>query len=104
MVRIAAQRDHDIAAIVCRGGLIDLAGILYLRTLASPLLVLHEQSDTQHTASNRRALQEVHCTKELKIIPDIGFEYATSTGFEIAARETAQWFIACFGASSGVVD
>ncbi len=104
VVRIAAQRDHDIAAIVCRGGLIDLAGILYLRTLASPLLVLHEQSDTQHTASNRRALQEVLCTKALKIIPDIGFEYATSTGFEVAARETTQWFIACFGANSGSVD
>ena len=104
VVRITAQRDHDIAAIVCRGGLIDLAGILYLRTLASPLLVLHEQSDTQHTASNRRALQEVRCSKELKIIPDIGFDYATSTGFEIAARETAQWFTTYFGAKSGSID
>ena len=46
-VRVAAQRDHDIAAIVCRGGLIDLAGMLYLRSLESPLLMLVEETDTR---------------------------------------------------------
>lgn len=94
VVRIASQRDHDIAAIVCRGGLIDLAGILYLRSLASPLLLLHEQSDVQHIASNRRALQEVRCPCELRIIADIGFDFAVSPGFDAAARNTLQWFLA----------
>ena len=94
VVRIAAQRDHDIAAIVCRGGLIDRAGMLYLRTLASPLLLLHEHSDEHHMSSNRRALQEIPCATELQAIPDFGFEYATSVGFEIAARETIRWFTA----------
>ena len=96
VVRVAALRDHDISAIVCRGGLIDLAGILYLRSLASPLLLLVEETDTQHIASNRRAMQEVPCRKELKLIPEIGFDYATSTGFEISAREAAQWFAKYF--------
>jgi hypothetical protein len=95
-VRVAALRDHDIAAVVCRGGLIDLAGMLYLRSLASPLLLLLEESDTQHIASNQRALKEVHCRKELKLIPEIGIDYATSSGFEIAAREAAQWFVGHF--------
>ena len=45
-VRVAALRDHDIAAIVCRDGLIDLAGVLYLRSLESPLLLLNEETDT----------------------------------------------------------
>ncbi len=92
VVRVAALRDHDIAAIVCRGGLIDLAGMLYLRSLESPLLLLVEETDTQHIASSRRAMQEVPCRKELKLIPEIGFDYATSSGFEISAREAAQWF------------
>jgi hypothetical protein len=33
-LRVAALRDHDIFAVVCRGGLIDLAGMLYLRSLS----------------------------------------------------------------------
>ena len=96
VVRVAAQRDHDIAAVVCRGGLIDLAGVLYLRSLESPLLLLIEETDTQHTASNRRALQEIHCIQELRLIPEIGIDYATSTGFEAAANEASQWFVRHF--------
>ena len=96
VVRIASLRDHDIAAIVCRGGLIDLAGMLYLRSLGSPLLLLVEETDAPRIASSRRALQEVHCRKELKIIPEIGIDYAISAGFEEAAREATQWFLKHF--------
>lgn len=95
-VRVAAQRDHDIAAVVCRGGLVDLAGMLYLRSLESPLLLLHEEADAQHITSNRRALREVPCPSDLKLIPETGFDYATSAGFEACARETSQWFARYF--------
>ena len=96
VVRVASLRDHDIAAIVCRGGLIDLAGVLYLRSLESPILLLVEESDDLHAASNRRALVEVSCTKELKLIPEIGIDYAISPGFEISAHEAAHWFVKHF--------
>ena len=92
IVRVAALRDHDIAALVCRGGLIDLAGMLYLRSLKSPLLMLVEDTDEQHIASSRRALQEVRCRKELKLIPEIGIEFEISSGFEATAVEASQWF------------
>jgi hypothetical protein len=103
VVRVAALRNHDIAAVVCRGGLIDLAGMLYLHSLESPLLLLAEETDVHNVASNRRALQEVSCRKELKLIPEIGFDYATSTGFEIASREATQWFVKHFNESSTVL-
>ena len=96
VVRVAALRDHDIAAIVCRGGLIDLAGVLYLRSLESPLLLLNEETATQHIASNRRALQEVSCRKELRLIPDIGIDYTVSAGIVACLREATGWFIDCF--------
>jgi putative phosphoribosyl transferase len=99
VIRAAAVRDHDIAAIVCRGGLIDLAGMIYLRSLESPLLMLVEETDTRHIANSRRALQEIPSLKELKLIPEIGFDYAVSPGFEIAAHEAAQWFIKHFAQS-----
>ncbi len=96
VVRVAALRDHDIAGIVCRGGLIDLAGVLYLRSLESPLLMLVEETDEHQIASSRRALQEVTCRNELRLIPEIGFDYAASAGFEVSAREATQWFLECF--------
>ena len=102
-VRVAALRDHDIAALVCRGGLIDLAGMLYLRTLAAPLLVLIEETEVRLVASNRRALQEVHGLRELKLIPEIGIEYAASAGFEIAAGEASDWFVKHFAATSSAL-
>ena len=100
VVRVAALRDHDIAAVACRDGLIDLAGVLYLRSLESPLLVLVEDRDEQHLASSRRALQEVHCPHELALIPEIGIDFATSTGFQLAAVEATQWFVKHFKADS----
>lgn len=96
VVRVAAQRDHDIAAVVCRGGLIDLAGVLYLHALESPLLLLLEEGDEQHITSSRRTLREVRCSREIRIIPEIGIDFAASAGFEIAARESAQWFVRNF--------
>jgi len=94
-VRVAALRDHDIAAIVCRGGLIDLAGVLYLHSLESPLLLLIEETDTQHIASNRRALQEVPGRKELKVVPEIGVDYAVSAGIVVCLHEATEWFADC---------
>ena len=96
VVRVAALRDHDIAAIVCRDGLIDLAGVLYLRALESPLLLLAEESDTQHLASNRRALQEVTCRKDLRMIPEIGINFALSAGFAACLHEATEWFVENF--------
>ncbi len=99
-VRVAALRDHDIAAIVCRGGLIDLAGMLYLRSLESPLLLLVEETDGRHVASSRRAMEEIPCHKEIKLIPEIGIDYATSAGFEQSANEAARWFVEHFSKAS----
>ena len=75
---------------------IDLAGVLYLRSLESPILLLVEETDDLHAASNRRALAEVSCARELKLIPEIGIDYAISKGFELSAREAADWFIKHF--------
>ena len=91
-VRVAALRDHDIAAVVCRGGLIDLAGLLYLRTLEAPLLQLVEENDAAQLAAARRAQKERQALSTVRTIPEIGFEIAGSAGFEAAARETTQWF------------
>lgn len=99
-VRVAALRDHDIVALACRDGLIDLAGTLYLRSLAAPLLLLVEAQDEQHLASSRRALREVRCPNRLTLIPEIGVDFATSAGLRQSADEAAQWFFEHFKANA----
>jgi hypothetical protein len=92
IVRVAAQRDNDISALACRGGLIDLAGVLYLRSLASPLLFLLGEKDDTLVASGRRALQEVSCAKALEIIPSATSAFDSPVAFDAAARKISQWF------------
>lgn len=95
VLRVAALRDRDIFAVVCRGGLIDLAGMVYLRSLASPLLLL-AGDDEQTTASNRRALRELSCRQELKRLPASpasSDSTDSALAFEFVARETAHWFV-----------
>ena len=95
VLRVAALRDRDIFAVVCRGGLIDLAGMVYLRSLASPLLLLAGE-DEQTTASNWRALRELSCRHELKRLPrgaSSSDSPDSALAFEFVARETAHWFV-----------
>ena len=92
IVRVAALRDHDIAAIACRGGLIDLAGALYLRSLTSPLLLLVGERDGMLLASSQRALKEVTCSKTLAVIPGTESTFATSIVLNEVARKIADWF------------
>lgn len=93
VLRVAAQRDHDIFAIVCRGGLIDLAGMMYLHLLASPLLVLVGQDDERRVVSTRRALRELACPNELQLLPASADSPDSGEDFESVARETAHWFV-----------
>lgn len=44
-IRTAVQRDVQVRALACLGGLIDLAGRQYLDLLAAPLLMLIEADD-----------------------------------------------------------
>ena len=91
VVRVASLRDHDIASVVCRNGLIDLAGILYLKTLTSPLLALVEENDRTLQSNNQRALQAVQCVAEIKTIAEVGPNFAISESFALAASLTAAW-------------
>lgn len=93
VIRVTSLRDHEISAIACQGGLIDLAGMLYLRSLESPLLMLIEETESRQLANTRRALQEMSCERELKVIPEIGIDVAATSGFETAAQLATQWFM-----------
>lgn len=84
-LRVAALRDREIGALVCQGGLIDLAGRQYLRSLQSPLLMLTDTAqEAAVAASTRRALSEIPAHCEMR-------EIAADDGMALA-RSAAGWF------------
>ena len=93
-IRVAGLRDHDIAAVACRGGLIDLAGMLYLRSLESPLIVMTGEKDSGLVASNQRAFKEIACTKALEIIPETDSQFDSAAAFDKVTQKIVHWFSA----------
>lgn len=59
-IRAAARRDLQVRALVCHGGLLDLAGRQYLELLAAPLLVLTDAGDEAAERSCERAAAHLH--------------------------------------------
>ena len=81
-IRAAARRDAQVAALVCHGGVIDLAGLQYLELLAVPLLMVFDAEDGVGPPAFRRATPHLHgYWQELRLAPG-------ETGFTAVAR----WF------------
>lgn len=92
IVRIAALRDGDIYALVCRDGLIDRAGMLYLHSLNAPLLLFVHPGNEAAMASNQRAVRELNCPNELKVLPTNADETGPPATFGAVAQGTTHWF------------
>lgn len=59
-IRAAAQRDQQVIALVCHGGIIDHAGRQALDLLAAPLLMLFDSGDEIGPAVFHRARGHLH--------------------------------------------
>ncbi len=71
-VRAAAVRDQAVAALVCVGGLVDLAGLQYLRELRAPLLMLAGPDDAAASANLARARAHIPGRTETRALPATG--------------------------------
>lgn len=60
-IRCAAQRDTQVKALLCHGGLIDRAGVQSLELLVAPLLMLFEPDDTLAAQAYLRAMTHLGC-------------------------------------------
>jgi hypothetical protein len=94
VLRVAALRDHDIYAVVCRGGLIDLAGMLYLRSLTVAVAASRRRGRRarrrEQPASPERSQLP---SRELRLLPANTHSPDSAAAFELVARETARWFV-----------
>lgn len=82
-IRASAQRDMQVKALICHGGMIDRAGLQSLKLLASPLLNLFEAEDLQGKTNYERAQSYLSCVHQAH----------TLAAFEDPAEIAAQWFL-----------
>lgn len=85
-VRVAAIRDRAVAALCCRGGLVDVAGLQYLRELKAPLQLLVDAGDETAADNLRRARPHLHIPVSIELLPP--GDAAASRAAELAAG----WF------------
>lgn len=67
-IRAAAQRDAQVKAVICHGGLIDRAGAQALDLLVAPLLMLFDTDDSIGETAYQRAMSHLHCVHEKQVL------------------------------------
>lgn len=98
---LAAARPYaDLAAVVCRGGRVDLARG-QLRWVRCPVLLLVGELDTEVLRVNRIAEHELGCERSLEVVPGASHLFEEPGALELVARRAADWFIRRLGPADG---
>ena len=88
----AAELGEEITAVVSRGGRPDLAGKALGRVKAPTLLIVGGL-DEPVIRMNQHAYDQLHCEKDLKIIPGATHLFAEAGKLEEVASLAAMWFL-----------
>ena len=96
----AAEIGRRIDAVVSRGGRPDLAGDALARVQSPTLLIVGGYDDVV-IRLNQEALAELHCEKELKILPGATHLFEEPGTLEAVARLAVDWFRRHFQSHSG---
>jgi putative phosphoribosyl transferase len=87
---VAATRRHDIAAIVSRGGRVDLAD--RLAEVTSPTLLIVGDSDANTIVLNHRAMKRMTTRTAIHVVPDSGRLLDQIGAFREVTTVSAMWF------------
>jgi len=88
----AARAPATVGAVVSRGGRPDLANI-YLPAVKAPTLLIVGGNDDVVIELNEKALRQLHCRKELVIVPGATHLFEEPGTLEEVARLAKQWFV-----------
>ena len=100
-LRLAADADLRVAALVSRGGRPDLAGPEALRTVAAPTLLIVGGAVGVVVDLNRQAYAALGCVKNLAIVHGAGHLFEEPGTLEEVARLAAGWFGGYFARAAG---
>ncbi|TCO43565.1 hypothetical protein EV646_112141 [Kribbella antiqua] len=87
----------DVAAVVSRGGRIDLAGERLAGVTAPTLLIVGER-DTEVLALNRQAMRRLTCVNRLEVVPGATHLFEEPGALEQVAVLARDWFRSHLGA------
>jgi pimeloyl-ACP methyl ester carboxylesterase len=87
----AAERPHQVHAVVSRGGRPDLAGSA-LPHVRAPTLLVVGGNDVEVIQLNRAALARLNCEKQLVIIPRATHLFEEPGALDEVARLARGWF------------
>jgi putative phosphoribosyl transferase len=90
-LQAAARAPEAVGAVVSRGGRPDLAEA-YLAQVQAPTLLIVGGRDTQVIEMNEMALAQLHCLKELAIIPGATHLFEEPGTLQEVARLARRWF------------
>lgn len=88
----AAERPHEVAVIVSRGGRPDLAAPA-LAQVRAPTLMLVGAMDTQVLALNREAMRQMTCEKRLEVVPRATHLFEEAGAMERVADSAGEWLV-----------
>lgn len=88
----AASRPADVAAVVSRGGRVDLAAQSLARVRAATLLIVGER-DEEVLQLNRQAAAQLDCVHQLVTVPGATHLFEESGALEVVARLAGDWFV-----------
>jgi putative phosphoribosyl transferase len=87
----AAERPGRVAAVVSRGGRVDLAAVQAPRVLAPTLLIVGG-ADLDVLALNREVLRKLVCKKRLEVVPGATHLFEEPGALDAVAQQAADWF------------
>ena len=87
----AAERPHEVAAVVSRGGRPDLAGQA-LNNVSAPTLLIVGGLDAPVIQMNREAMRQMHGLVQLEIVPGATHLFEEPGTLDRVAELAGQWF------------
>jgi pimeloyl-ACP methyl ester carboxylesterase len=92
-LQVAARFPDHVGAVVSRGGRPDLAGRAALRRVEAPTLLIVGGHDYGVIELNEAASRELHCEKEIAIVPGATHLFEEPGTLDEVARLAAAWFV-----------
>ena len=98
-LQAAAEAGPAIAAVVCRGGRIDLADAAARARVTAPTLCIVGALDSTVLELNATALRDMRAIRELVIVPGAGHLFEEPGALHEVSRLAGQWFARYFEAA-----